>query len=266
MGEIDALNIESTDDVAALVAYGEAAASRNDKPAARAALRRALKLDPSSVPAMLALAQVAGTFSERRQLFEQVLAREPGNIAARGGLEALQSGVANPHPASERPPIDATPLTPPITEALFCYRHPAVETGLRCIQCSNPICARCAKATPVGFLCPDCRKARRSPLYNVAPLDAAKGAAVSVVAGAIGAFVSGRVGIFILFFFGALLGEMVMRVITWATNKRGPVMQAAAGAGLVAGALLPLLFLRLNWIGLLIFLVIGIGTIVARLR
>jgi hypothetical protein len=266
MAEIDTMNIESSDDVAALVAYGEAAASRNDKAAARTALRRALKLDPASVPAMLALAQVAGTFSERRQLFEQVLARDPGNIAARGGLEALQSGVANPHPISERAPIDATPLTPPITEALYCYRHPSVETGLRCIQCANPICATCAKATPVGFLCPDCRKARRSPLYNVTPLDAAKGAAVSVVAGAVGSFVSSIAGIFILFFFGALLGEMVMRIITWATNKRGPIMQAAAGAGLVAGALLPLLFLRLNWIGLLIFLVIGIGTIVARLR
>jgi len=43
-------------------------------------------------------------------------------------------------------------------------------------------------------------------------------------------------------------------------------MQAAAGAGLVAGALLPMLFIRFNLVGLLIFLVIGIGTIVARLR
>ena len=264
----ETLDIATTDDVAALVRYGEAAAQRDDKQTARTALRRAIKLDPDNLAATLALAHVVGTFSERRQLYEQVLRREPNNIAARGGLEALNAGTSNPHPIAALPPIDPTPLTPPLTETLYCYRHPTTETGLRCIQCANPICTKCAKITPVGYLCPDCRKARRSPLYNVTPVDVAKGAAVSVVAGAIGSFVSSisNAGIFILFFFGALLGEMVMRLITWATNKRGPIMQAAAAIALIVGSLLPLLFLRINPLGLLIFLAVGIGTVVTRLR
>ncbi len=37
-----------------------------------------------------------------------------------------------------------------------CYRHPQVETGLRCNRCNRPICPRCARQTPVGYRCPDC--------------------------------------------------------------------------------------------------------------
>lgn len=262
-------DIDHTDDVVQLIAAGEAAAQRGDKVTARTALRKAIKLEPQNVQALLALANVVGTFTERRQLYEQVLTLDPNNINAQGGLEALQSGAANPHPVQPTKPelpIDPRPLTPPLTEPLFCYRHPTVETGLRCIQCSNPICAKCAKATPVGFLCPDCRKARRSPLYNVTPLDAAKAAAVSVVAGGIGTFVTSLATIFILLFFGAALGEGVMRVITWATNKRGPVMQIVAAVALIIGALLSTLFFRVSIFGLIVFLAISISTVVARLR
>lgn len=42
------------------------------------------------------------------------------------------------------------------TNLLHCYRHPEIETGLRCNRCEKPICAKCAKRTPVGFRCPDC--------------------------------------------------------------------------------------------------------------
>ncbi|MBA3471275.1 MAG: hypothetical protein H0T53_16690 [Herpetosiphonaceae bacterium] len=265
MSSPDTLDIAATEDVATLLAYGESAAQRNDKANARAALRKATRLDPHNAPAWLALAQVVGTFSERRQAFERVLELDPGNVAARGGLEALKSGVSNPHPEVERPPIDPRPLTPPAAEALFCYRHPDVETGLRCIQCSNPICAKCAQTTPVGFLCPDCRKARRSPLYDVTPTDVAKGAAVSFVAGAIGAFATSIFGFFIIFF-AALMGETVMRVITWATNKRGPVMQAAAGVALALGALAVTQFLPVRALYAVIFVVVGIATVVTRLK
>lgn len=263
-------DINTIENVDELISIGEAAAQRGDKNNARTALRKAVKLEPTNTQALLALATVVGTFTERRQLYEQVLTLDPSNISAKGGLEALQSGAANPHPvqpAKIELPIDPRPLTPPLTEPLFCYRHPTVETGLRCIQCSNPICANCAKATPVGFLCPDCRKARRSPLYNVTPVDAAKAGAVSVVAGAIGTFLASLAGIFILIFFGAAMGEAVIRVITWATNKRGIIIQLVAGAGLVAGALIALIFFRVaSIIGLVVFLLISIGMVVSRLR
>lgn len=265
MAQPDTLDIATTDDAATLLAYGEAAAQRNDKQMARAALRKATKLAPDNPQAWLALAQVVGTFSERQQAYQRVLQLDPDNIAALGGLEALKSGAANPHPVVEQPILDPAPLTPPVTETLYCYRHPTTETGLRCIQCSKPICARCAQVTPVGYLCPDCRKARRSPLYNVTPIDVAKGSAVSVLAGAVGAFASSFFGFFI-FFFAALIGELVMRVITWATNKRGPVMQVAAALSLALGALAATQFLPVRLIYVVIFLVVGIATVVTRLK
>ncbi|MFJ2935254.1 rhomboid family intramembrane serine protease [Streptomyces sp. NPDC087219] len=37
-----------------------------------------------------------------------------------------------------------------------CYRHPEVETGIRCTRCEKPICPACMVSASVGFQCPDC--------------------------------------------------------------------------------------------------------------
>ncbi|MEU9995563.1 rhomboid family intramembrane serine protease [Streptomyces sp. NPDC048370] len=37
-----------------------------------------------------------------------------------------------------------------------CYRHPDVETGIRCTRCEKPICPQCMVSASVGFQCPDC--------------------------------------------------------------------------------------------------------------
>ncbi|WP_406862032.1 rhomboid family intramembrane serine protease [Streptomyces sp. HUAS MG47] len=37
-----------------------------------------------------------------------------------------------------------------------CYRHPDVETGIRCTRCEKPICPECMVSASVGFQCPDC--------------------------------------------------------------------------------------------------------------
>ncbi|MCX7680827.1 MAG: B-box zinc finger protein [Anaerolineae bacterium] len=41
-------------------------------------------------------------------------------------------------------------------ETLRCINHPTVETYLRCNRCGQPICARCAVQTPVGYRCRQC--------------------------------------------------------------------------------------------------------------
>ncbi|MFI8290396.1 rhomboid family intramembrane serine protease [Streptomyces sp. ms191] len=37
-----------------------------------------------------------------------------------------------------------------------CYRHPDVDTGIRCTRCEKPICPQCMVSASVGFQCPDC--------------------------------------------------------------------------------------------------------------
>ncbi|MEU8618253.1 rhomboid family intramembrane serine protease [Streptomyces sp. NPDC048623] len=39
---------------------------------------------------------------------------------------------------------------------MHCYRHPDVETGIRCTRCEKPICPQCMVSASVGFQCPDC--------------------------------------------------------------------------------------------------------------
>src|SRR5262245_55923866 len=45
---------------------------------------------------------------------------------------------------------------PETTERTVCYRHPRVETGVRCSDCGRPICTECMVFGPVGIRCPDC--------------------------------------------------------------------------------------------------------------
>lgn len=58
---------------------------------------------------------------------------------------------------SQETPADTMSSPSPVDDALpVCYRHPEVETGLRCNRCNQPICPQCARRSPVGFRCPDC--------------------------------------------------------------------------------------------------------------
>ncbi len=57
----------------------------------------------------------------------------------------------------------------PVT--LVCKRHPNVETLLRCNQCEEPICLKCAVRTPVGYRCRDCIRAQQDKAYNMEPQD-----------------------------------------------------------------------------------------------
>lgn len=45
---------------------------------------------------------------------------------------------------------------PETTEQTVCYRHPRVETAVRCSDCGRPICTDCMVFGPVGIRCPEC--------------------------------------------------------------------------------------------------------------
>ncbi len=167
-------------------------------------------------------------------------------------------------------------LPSPQEAPLHCYRHPGVETLLRCGRCGQPICVRCIVQTPVGARCPDCARLRRLPTYQVS-------LANYLVAGGLALGLGLGLGVawtlFIAFFFrlGLLLlvgglgvGYIIGEVTSLAVNrKRGAGLQAIAALGTVLSYGVALLF---TGSGLLLSLyglgaiAIGVYIAVSRLR
>lgn len=56
---------------------------------------------------------------------------------------------------------------PQTTERTVCYRHPRVETNVRCSDCGRPICTDCMSFGPVGIRCPSCSGAPAGPRKTV---------------------------------------------------------------------------------------------------
>lgn len=57
-----------------------------------------------------------------------------------------------------------------------CYRHPNIETRLRCSRCDKPMCIHCAQETSVGYRCPDCVHELQSRHYQPEPSSGRSGA------------------------------------------------------------------------------------------
>jgi hypothetical protein len=197
-----------------------------------------------------------GDYEAARTTFERAVALDPTNVEAQDGLKDAQRRIGV---AAREGPVEAVE---------YCYRHPETETGLHCVQCNRPICARCSTPAAVGQLCPECRKGRRAPNYKVGAGSLIKGAATAFVVSVIAAAIVSRIGIFFLMFFiGPVIGELVMRAVDWATrNKRGRPMQIAVGSAIVLGALVAFLYGGSNLLTLIIYLVLAVSTAVARLR
>ena len=133
--------------------------------------------------------------AEKREYLQRVLELEPGNAEAAASLryvEKMQDEGLRIAPSKRREERiasgDASPILSAPEPAVavpaveYCYRHPDRETGLHCIQCARPICGACAYTTPVGQLCPECRRERRPSNYKVAPRELAIGSVVALIA------------------------------------------------------------------------------------
>ncbi len=196
-----------------------------------------------------------GDYEAARTTFERAVALDPANVEAQEGLRDAQRrlGVA----AREGDEV-----------VEYCYRHPDTETGLHCVQCGKPICARCSNPAAVGQLCPDCRRGRRAPNYQLSAGSLVKGGAVAFVVSAVVAAFVGIIPFFFMFFIGPAIGEFVMRAVDSATRmKRGRPMQIVVALAIVGGALIAGLFSPYSrGLSLLIYLVLSVGTAVARLR
>ncbi len=114
-------------------------------------------------------------------------------------------------------------------DADHCYRHENIPTSLRCYDCDKLICIKCANKTPVGYICPDCKKELEDKYYTSEPMDywIALGVSVplSILVGVIVVIGSGMLGFWALLvmsavggFVGNLIGRIVKKAIG---NRRG---------------------------------------------
>jgi len=272
----------TTSEVQQLVQAGRAAALAGDTMAARASFRRATELDPSNAEAWVGLSSAVPILAEKRQYLQKALALEPQNADISASLryvEQLQAEGMQLEPSRRRaernasgdasPLLSAPDLPAPTTAVEYCYRHPDRETALHCIQCNRPICGACAQMTSVGQLCPECRRDRRPSNYKVSTSDVVIAAIVGAIAAALVAvpvafFARGLFGFFIVFMAGPAIAEFIVRIIDRVTKlKRGRSMQITVGIAMVVGTLPLVLF---NPLMMIIYLVVGVSTAVARLR
>lgn len=167
--------------------------------------------------------------------------------------------------------------------ATFCYRHPNVETGLRCNRCGKPICAKCARKTPVGFRCPDCIREQQDKFYSGNTLDYLIAAVIAFPASLLAAagftYILGGLGffiIFIAFLLAPAAGGLIAEAVRWGVKRRrSRYLGHVAAACLVLATLvvaspmlLMLIFSGDGW-GLIapsLFAFLGASTVLARLR
>lgn len=105
-------------------------------------------------------------------------------------------------------------------ELTFCVNHPSVETGLRCNKCGDPICARCAVRTPVGYRCQKCIRQQQAVFFTGLPLDYIIAAVVSLPTAAAGAYIISFLGFFFAIFVSPVAGALVADVAWRAVGRR----------------------------------------------
>lgn len=130
-------------------------------------------------------------------------------------------------------------------EILFCKWHPKVETTLRCYQCETPICVKCAHRTPVGYICPDCKRGRKQRFEQSKPMDYVIAAITAVILGGVASIVPLLGSWWFVIFLSPVAGTLISEIV-WRLVKRryGRHLWWIVTAGIVVGAL-PVLLISL---------------------
>jgi hypothetical protein len=282
----------TTDDIDRIVREGNTALIAGDNVTARQRFRQALEGDPDRVAAWIGLAGSVRPYREKREHLLRALAIDPDNTEAREILAQIESRLAageilapggvqvrEPLPQVEPEPAPVEPEQPAPVTTDYCYIHPNRETGLRCVSCERPICAECARQTPVGQICPECARARRPVNYQVDTSTWLINGVIALIAGLLlsvaALFVIGSIGFFgfiIAFLLGPLAGNLLVRLSDRIfRSKRGKAMQVSFSIGFALGTLPVLVFLALfgglgGLLPLLLFTILAASTAVAGLR
>lgn len=245
--------------------------------AAESIYRQIVAEAPDTVEGWLGLAGVAANPAEKRAAYERVLELTPESPAAVAGLArmdgrpvppeieaALAAVEAAKNPAE--PEREAGEIAPEDSDAdpsaaspeeddehiLVCYRHPDRPTSLRCYSCGRPICIDCANKTPVGYICPECKRAAEDAFFNSRPLDyliaAFVSLAISLPAGflLVNYFRGGFLFFILIFFFGGAIGSFIGRITKRAIGgRRGRYLPGLVVAMMILGVAIPALPLLL---------------------
>lgn len=103
---------------------------------------------------------------------------------------------------------------------LYCVNHPAVETYLRCNKCGDPICARCAVQTPVGYRCRRCIQVQQQVFYaDFRPIYYGVAFAIALPLALLAGWLIPRLGWFAIIL-GPLTGGGIAELVLWATRQR----------------------------------------------
>ncbi len=148
----------------------------------------------------------------------------------------------------------------------FCVNHPRVETGLRCNRCDNPICAHCAKLTPVGYRCQQCLRQQQDIFYTGLPVDYIIVFIVSLAVAAGGAYLVSFLGFFLALFVSPTAGILAAN-LSWQAvgRRRSHHLWIAACAGIVV-ATMGVVMYRPAMLRLGIYIALAVSTAYSRLR
>ena len=245
-------------DAERLLQEGRAALMAGDAFKARNAFREATEQNPQLAEAWIGLSASVPILAEKEQYLLQALSLVPGQPEADAALryvrqlqseglriapsQSMTKSTYTPSLVTDPPEALVSEAAPLTTQPEFCYIHPERETGLHCIQCDRPICGACAKLTPVGQLCPECRKERRPANYKVSTTELVLATLTALVVGMLISALLAIIpsfGIFINLLLGWLAGQAIIRAVDRVTRlKRGPAIQISVGVGTVVGFLL----------------------------
>ena len=120
----------------------------------------------------------------------------------------------------------------------YCYRHPTVETGLRCNRCERPICSRCAIHTETGYRCRECIRGQQKVFDTATWYDFPVAIGLAILLSAIGSLVSNFLGFFIVFL-APLAGIGISEVVRIALHhRRNRALFKLVGVAVLIGGLL----------------------------
>ena len=243
------MSVSTSPRIRSLLRQARKTESVGKRSAAERLYRDILAEAPDTVEAWLALAELTNDPAERLTAYERVLEIDPYQEKALAALNRPVPVTVQPlevitpsTPSRKQQPVDVQEAEEDEEELLFaCYRHADRQTNLRCYNCARPICISCAKRTPVGYLCPICVREMEEPFFSATMLDYALAMIVSMILGALGAFLSSMLGFFVIFLAaggGALIGRIAFRV---ARRHRGRYLPQLVATSVVIGALVVLL-------------------------